>query len=191
MSESKSPCGSEALAEAVRTLHTGGLVAYPTEAVYGIGCDPADDTSLARLLALKRRPAGKGLILIAADVGQLGTWMGELPTDVRERMLKSWPGPVTWIVPPGPAVTPLLRGDHDGVAVRVTDHPLAAALCRAFGGPVVSTSANTSGEPPARELAALRAQFGTGIDYYLDGPLGGRDRPSQIRDALTGAILRH
>lgn len=180
----------EGLAEAAHALEHGGLIAYPTEAVFGIGCDPSNTDALERLLALKQRPAAKGLILIAASVEQLDGWIGELPAPYLSRMLDSWPGPVTWIVPPGAAVTPLLRGDHAGVAVRVTNHPLAAALCRAFDGPVVSTSANLSGESPARDLDTLRAHFGPRIDYYLDGPLGGRDRPSEIRDALTGAVLR-
>ena len=181
---------SEPLAEAARVLARGGLVAYPTEAVYGIGCDPNNSEAVHRLLALKQRSISKGLILIAADTSQLETWIGTLPHSSWERILATWPGPVTWVVPPGPSVTPVLRGQNRGIAVRVTAHPLAAALCRAFGGALVSTSANRSGEPPARDIESVRAQFGTCIDYYLQGPLGGRDRPSEIRDAISGAVLR-
>lgn len=178
------------LEAAAKVLREGGLVIYPTEAVHGIGCDPGNPAALERLLEAKRRPASKGMILIAAEVDQLAGWMGEMPADCRARMLASWPGPHTWIVPAAPTVDPLLRGEHAGIAVRVTAHPVAAALCRAFGGAIVSTSANLSGRPTARDLDELRAQFGDSIDYYLDGPLGGRDRPSEIRDALSGAVLR-
>lgn len=189
MSEQHTP-EIETTATAAQVLAQGGLVAYPTEAVYGIGCDPKNEAAILRLLKLKRRPTSKGLILIAADISQLDSWIGSLKTHERIRIYATWPGPVTWVVPAGPAVTPLLCGQSHGIAVRVTDHPLAAALCRDFGGALVSTSANRSGEPPARDIDSVREQFGPQIDYYLPGPLGGRDRPSEIRDALSGAVLR-
>lgn len=176
--------------EAVRTLRAGGLVAYPTEAVFGLGCDPRNESALERLLELKRRPTDKGLILLAADAAQLSDWVEPLPEVAAARVRASWPGPVTWVMPARAGVSPLLRGAHASLAVRVTAHPLAAALARAFGGALVSTSANLSGEPPARDMETLRARFGDAVDYYLDGPLGGRDRPSEIRDALSGATLR-
>ncbi|APZ44362.1 L-threonylcarbamoyladenylate synthase [Acidihalobacter ferrooxydans] len=185
-----SPLITPAVQEAARTLRAGGLVAYPTEAVFGLGCDPRNEDALARLLALKQRPAEKGLILIAAAAVQLDDWVQPLPEQAQATVLASWPGPHTWLIPARRGVSALLRGAHDSLAVRVTDHPLAAALCRAFGGPVVSTSANPSGREPARDAARLRDLFGDAIDCYLDGPLGGRDRPSEIREALTGALLR-
>jgi L-threonylcarbamoyladenylate synthase len=180
-----------AVLDAARILRAGGLIAYPTEAVFGLGCDPHNEAALTRLLSLKDRPQEKGLILIAADEAQLEPWVEALPADVAARVRSSWPGPVTWLIPARPGVSALLRGAHASLAVRVTAHPLAAALARAFGGALVSTSANPSGEPPAREIEALRARFGDAIDYYLAGPLGGRERPSEIRDALTGEILRN
>lgn len=176
--------------EAARVLRRGGLVAYPTEAVFGLGCDPRDPAALKRLLTLKGRPAMKGLILIAAEVRQLEAWVQPLPPAAAERVCRSWPGPVTWLIPARSGVSPLLRGAHESLAVRVTAHPVAAALARAFGGALVSTSANPAGAEPAREIDALRARFGDAIDYYLAGPLGDRDRPSEIRDALSGEILR-
>lgn len=179
-----------AVQEAARVLRAGGLIAYPTEAVFGLGCDPRNEAALAHLLALKSRPEDKGLILIAADESQLEPWVEALPTDAAARVRATWPGPVTWLIPARPGVSPRLRGAHSSLAVRVTAHPLAAALARAFGGALVSTSANPSGEPPAREIEALRARFGAAIDYYLAGPLGGRKRPSEIRDALSGEVLR-
>lgn len=176
--------------EAARVLRNGGLVAYPTEAVFGLGCDPRDTAALERLLKLKGRPASKGLILIAAEQRQLEPWVEPLPPEAAERVRASWPGPVTWLIPARRGVSALLRGTHDSLAVRVTAHPVAAALARAFGGALVSTSANPSGGEPAREIEVLRARFGDAIDYYLAGPLGGRHRPSEIRDALTGDLLR-
>lgn len=189
MPENSTP-ESETLAEAVQVLSRGGLVAYPTEAVYGIGCDPKNETAIHKLLKLKHRPISKGLILIAADTSQLETWIGALTPSQRHRILATWPGPVTWVVPAGPSATPMLCGENQGIAVRVTNHPLASTLCRTFGSALVSTSANRSGEPPARDIDSVRTQFGDHIDYYLPGPLGGRDRPSEIRDALSGAVLR-
>lgn len=180
-----------AIQEAARVLRTGGLVAYPTEAVFGLGCDPRNETTLQRLLELKGRAQDKGLILIAADAAQLEPWVEALPDDAAARVRATWPGPVTWLIPARPGVSALLRGAHASLAVRVTAHPLAAALARAFGGALVSTSANPSGEPPARDIDALRARFGDAIDYYLAGSLGGRERPSEIRDALSGEILRN
>lgn len=181
----------ERLEEAVQALKAGGLIAYPTEAVFGLGCDPGNAKAIKRLLSVKQRPVAKGLILIAAEVSQLEGWIGDLPAATLSDVLESWPGPVTWVVPAGPLTTPLLCGDSDGIAVRVTAHPIAADLCRVFNSPVISTSANLSGAPPARNQATLYAQFGTDIDYYLEGQLGGRERPSEIRDASTGQILRH
>jgi L-threonylcarbamoyladenylate synthase len=177
--------------EAARVLRTGGLVAYPTEAVFGLGCDPRNEAALDRLLKLKGRAQEKGLILIAADAAQLEPWIEALPNDAATRVRATWPGPVTWLIPARPGISARLRGAHTSLAVRVTAHPVAAALARAFGGALVSTSANPSGAPPARDLDALRARFGAAIEYYLAGPLGGRERPSEIRDALSGEILRN
>jgi L-threonylcarbamoyladenylate synthase len=97
---------------------------------------------------------------------------------------------VTWVLPARADVSPLLRGDHDTLAVRVTAHPLAGALCRAFGGPIVSTSANVSTEPAARSADEVRARFGTSVDFVLDGAVGALQRPTEIRDARTGETLR-
>lgn len=178
------------LHRAAETLCQGGLIAYPTEAVYGLGCDPANEDALARLLALKQRPPAKGLILIAGEYSQLSPWIESLPEARREEILANWPGPTTWLVPARPHVSRLLRGEHSTLAVRVTAHPLVQALCRAFGGAIVSTSANPAGEEPFRALEPLKEHFQERIDYYLSGELGGRDRPSTIRDALTGKVIR-
>lgn len=177
------------LRRAIRTLNEGGVIAYPTEAVYGLGCDPLDLDAVLRLLEIKGRAIEKGLILIAADQSQLAPFI-ETPTrDVEQQLRASWPGPVTWILPTRGETPYWLRGRHTGLAVRVTAHPLAAELCRAFGGPIVSTSANVAGRPAAR--TALQAQLRCpGVDHIVHGRTSGLARPSEIRDASTDATLR-
>jgi len=178
------------LREAVRILRHGGVVAYPTEAVYGLGCDPWDEAAVLRILALKRRPTSKGVILIAADFDQLLPFVEPLPPPLMAPVLASWPGPFTWLLPATPNTPPWLTGDHDTLAVRVTAHPVAAALCRAAGFPLVSTSANRAGRPPARSALQVHLRLREEVDDILNGPLGGLGRPTEIRDARTGALIR-
>ena len=178
------------LAAACRALARGGIVAYPTEAVFGLGCDPADAGAVERLLALKRRDWHKGLILIAADPAALQPWIAPLTADVEARIAGTWPGPVTWLLPAADDCPARIRGEHDTVAARVTAHPVAAALCRAWGGALVSTSANRGGGAPARDAKAVTRLFGDAIDAVIDGPVGELARPTPIRDARTGATLR-
>jgi len=171
-------------------LHRGGIVAYPTEGVYGLGCDPLAQGAVQRLLELKERPKAKGLVLIAAEFGQIEPYL-DIPSEVmRNRILATWPGPVTWIVPAAGWVPAWLTGEHATLAVRVTAHPVASALCRAYGGAIVSTSANKSGLPPARTPIAVRKHFPIGHVSILPGRLGGLRGPTAIYDASTGVRLR-
>lgn len=179
-----------ALDSAVQHLKTGGIIAYPTESVYGLGCDPHHSSALQRLLALKQREWHKGLILIAAEVAQLSPFILPLTPEISQQVLATWPGAVTWLLPVRAEVSELLRGNSDKIAVRVTAHPLAAALCRAWGGALVSTSANISTQPPAKTALEVQYTFGHSIDYIVDGAVGNNPRPSEIRDALTNQILR-
>jgi len=178
------------LVQAARHVNAGGVIAYPTEAVYGLGCDPRDGAAVLRLLKLKQRPIAKGLILIAARFEDLQPYIAKLPAETLSKLRKSWPGPVTWLLPARPEVPYWLRGSHATLAVRVTAHPLAAALCRACGGVLVSTSANISKRPPARSALAVRRCFGADIDYVLNGALGGLDKPTRIIDAQSGRVVR-
>lgn len=180
------------LQQVVDALRRGGVVACPTEAVWGLGCDPFAEAAVLRLLALKQREVGKGLILVAADVGQfdgLVDWQA-LPDARRDEVLASWPGPHTWVVPASGRVPHWITGDHDGVAVRVSAHPQVTGLCRAFGGALVSTSANPAGAPPPRTLAEADPRLLAALDAILAGDTGGLDRPTPIRDARSGAGLR-
>lgn len=178
------------LMEVARVVSEGGVVAYPTEGVYGLGCDPANSEAVRRILRIKQRPVEKGLILIAAEFRQLDPWIKDLDATLRRRVLASWPGPVTWLMPARQHVPIWLRGEHRSLAVRVTDHPLAAALCRAVGSALVSTSANRSGDEPARSAAAVETTLGSEIDAILDGPIGALSGPTEIRDVFTGAVIR-
>lgn len=178
------------LQAAIRIVQQGGVLAYPTEAVYGLGCNPASLTAVQRILAIKHRPADKGLILIASDFSQLEPWLLPLDGVLRERVLPAWPGPVTWLLPVRPDVSPLLRGNHDMLAVRVTAHPGCRALCQQLGHPLVSTSANLGGMPPARSAQDVSRQLGNQPDCILDAPLGEQDKPTEIRHGLTGEIVR-
>ncbi len=171
-------------------LRTGGIVAYPTEAVYGLGCDPRNPHALQRLLEIKQRDPHKGLILIAASFDQLAPYLTALDDNTRARILPTWPGPVTWLLPARSDVSPLLRGTHHTLAVRVTAHPLAAALCRAFGGALVSTSANRSQAAPLRTAQQVREHLGAHLDDILEGAVGALANPTEIRDGATGALLR-
>lgn len=175
--------------QAARRVAAGGLIAYPTEAVFGLGCDPLDAQAVWRLLALKRRSPTKGLIVIAADPGQLRGLVRLDGPGLPERLAETWPGPVTWILPARPAVPPWLRGVHSGLAVRVTAHPIARALC-ARAGPLVSTSANPAGRPPARSAMKVRAYFGAELDYIVPGEVDRRAQPTEIRDGGSGRVLR-
>jgi len=177
-------------AAAIAALQRGGIIAYPTEGVWGLGCDPDNERALAALIALKGRASEKGLILIAGDIQQLSAWLEGVDDASMARLTETWPGPNTWLVPDNGRALPLLRGEHSTLAVRVSDHPLVQTLCAAWGGPLVSTSANRAGEPAAMSADQVREIFGTALDGIVDGPLGGRDRPSTIRDLMTNRTLR-
>jgi L-threonylcarbamoyladenylate synthase len=173
---------------AADVLLRGGVIAYPTEGVYGLGCLPDDLPAVQRVLDIKRRTASKGLILIAASARQLEGWI-DLPGGAA--LPDPDPAhPVTWIVPPGPYVSPLLRGDHETIAVRLTTNPIARALCAAVDSPLVSTSANLSGKPTARNRYVLQRQFASVVDYIVPGDCGPASGPSEIRDFRSGKILR-
>ena len=175
-------------------LKHGGLVAYPTEAVFGLGCDPRHASALRRLLALKQRDWRKGLILIAAQFTQFEAYLEPQPAELEARARARWPGATTWLWPARPGVSPLLRGRHRTLAVRIPGHPVARALSQALGHPLVSTSANRAGQHPARSALEVRRKLSlpkTRIPLLiLHGAVNRGARPSQILDLLTGQSLR-
>lgn len=172
-----------------RVLRVGGVIAYPTEAVWGLGCNPWKAEAVERLLMLKQRPVHKGLILIAGDIEQFDFLLWDLPEGQLAKLRLSWPGPNTWLVPHQERLPAWITGEHDTVALRVTTHPLVRQLC-AVSGPLVSTSANPAGRPPARSRLRIEQYFGGELDDVVNGPLGGQRNPSIIRDLRTERIIR-
>lgn len=184
------PSTAQGLDAALARLRAGGIVAYPTEGVFGLGCDPRAGAAVERLIALKGRPESAGLILIAAEFSQLAPFLAPLAPELEARASATWPGPVTWVWPARADIDPRLSGGRATLAVRVTAHPTAAALCHGFGGALVSTSANRHGAPPARTAAEVARAFGDELDAVVDAPTGGARGPTEIRDVLTGGVLR-
>jgi L-threonylcarbamoyladenylate synthase len=186
------PPDATTVAAAVERLRRGGVAAYPTEAVWGLGCDPFDEAAVLRLLALKQRAVEKGLILVAGALAQfngLVDWE-RLPETRCRAVHASWPGPHTWVVPATARVPRWITGAHDGVAVRVSAHPVVVALCEGFGAPLVSTSANLGGTPPPRRRQDIDPRLVAALDAVVDGDTGVLDRPTPILDALSGHALR-
>ncbi len=177
------------LRQAAHCLRQGGIVAYPTEAIYGLGCDPLNRKAVDRLLTLKQRPLSKGLILIAERFEQLIPYMGDLPREKLDTAMESWPGPHTWLLPASKNTPGWLTGGRNSIALRVTAHPVAAGLCRTFGGAIVSTSANLSGKQPAKTPLQVRLRC-PGTDDILHGSTGPEQQPTRIRNALTGKVIR-
>ncbi len=175
---------------AATLLHRGAVIAYPTEGVWGLGCDPMNRVAVMRLLAIKDREPGKGLILIAADYRQLLPLLGTLTPEQQKTFLRPTTTPVTWLAPASHRAPTWITGGRATIAVRITRFPLAVALCRAFGGPLVSTSANPAGRPPARSAMRVRNYFRGKLDDILPGVVGSSDRPSEIRDLVTGSVIR-
>lgn len=184
--------GATTLTETLAALRVGGIIAYPTEGVWGLGCDPRDEAAVQRLLALKQRDVAKGLILIASEASQLDAFIdiAALTEAQQHEVHASWPGPNTWIVPTMPAAPRWISGAHDSIAVRVTAHPLVRALCDGFGGALVSTSANIGGEPSPCTRDELDPRIVAGVDAVAPGETLGRQQPSSIRDARSGVRLR-
>lgn len=179
---------SEPINRAGRILRCGGVVAYPTEGVFGLGCLPDDGEAVGRILSIKGRAATKGLIVIASCVSQLRDWIN-LPNADSELSNPS-DQPVTWIVPPAENLPYWICGEHDGIAVRITSHPVAAVLCDAADSALISTSANLSGHPPARSRHVLRRCFHGLVDYIVPGQCGPANRPTEIRVLTNGKVLR-
>ena len=168
------------LACAVRVLREGGIVAHATEGVWGLACDPASRAVIRRLLQFKARAVDKGLIVIGASSADFSDELGRLSIAQRTQVCESWPGPVTWVLP-NERFAGWITGGRDQVAVRVPGHPQARALCHAFGGPLVSTSANLAGRPPARSALRARRILRDGVDYFLPGEVLAPSGPSEIR----------
>ncbi len=165
----------------------GGVFAYPTEAVYGLGCDPDNQSAVMRLLEIKQRSISKGLILIASNFSQVETYLKPL-TEQQKTFIQ--PSETTYIYPAKDSAPKWLTGDFDSLAVRITKHPLVRELCTELNSALVSTSANLMGEEPAKTADEVSIALDGLIDVILDGETGELDKPTQIRDSISGQIIR-
>lgn len=177
---------------AIDAFNNGGIIAYPTEAVFGIGCDPDNEEALQRLLLLKQRSPEKGLILLASDFSQLLPYVdtSDMSEEQLTTMLSRWPNGITQVLIKNKGISPLLSGKFDSIAVRVTDQPDVVALCSQVNRPIVSTSANLSGLAPAITWQTLDPQLTSQLDYVIKGATLGFDKPSTIIDVITGEQFR-
>jgi len=171
-------------------LVSGNVVAYPTEAVWGLGCNPFNVRAVEQVLALKRRHWKKGLILVAGDISQVEFLLQDLPLPKWELLQHSWPGHVSWLIPHNNQIPKIVSGSHATVAVRVSSHPVIQALCHKFGGPIVSTSANPQGFPPATSQVSARRYFKSRGVCFSPGVVGKHSAPSAIKDLTTEKIIR-
>ena len=178
------------LQRAVQQLQAGGVIAYPTEAVWGFGCDPDNQRAVAQLLALKGRPVDKGLILVAAHSDQFAPYLEGLEPELQRKFCQPTPYPVTWVVPANKQVKPWIKGSFSSVALRVSTHKLTVDLCLGFGGPIVSTSANLAGKPTMGWPWQFHRFLGAGLDAILPGQLGASTAPSEIRDLISDKVIR-
>ncbi|MEA3404703.1 MAG: L-threonylcarbamoyladenylate synthase [Pseudomonadota bacterium] len=174
---------------AVKALKSGEVIAYPTEAVFGLGCDPFNEQAVQNLFHVKQRPMEKGVILVAASVEQILSYVQLIDTAWEQQVLDSWPGPVTWVLPLKQIMPNWITGGRDTVAIRVSDHPIVQALCSDFGKPIVSTSANITNQPPAKSCEDVLNVFGDEL-ICVEGELGNLKQPTQIKDSQTGKTLR-
>lgn len=177
--------------QSVQAMRQGGVIAYPTEAVWGLGCDPFNEAAVQHLLNIKRRPMHKGLVLIAGDISQIEFLLADLTDEELDKVTADWPGPFTWILPDPKGLIPAwIKGKHQAVAVRVSAHSGVKELTDAYGSFIVSTSANPSECLPARDSLKVKTYFGNKLDYVLPGKLGGLAQPTQIRDLRSNQLIR-
>lgn len=186
----------EAIAALIRQ---GGVVAYPTEAVFGLGCDPQQLDAVKRILQIKQRPAEKGMILLASEWSQLADYTLPLTTKTEQQVMATWPGAVTWLLAANPNVSSWVRGQHQTIACRITAHEPSRALIDACDHAIISTSANPAGLESARCVEDVQQYFSgdasanksaNKIDGIFIAPIGKNRAPSEIRDSISGRIIR-
>ncbi len=178
--------------EAAGILRSGGIVVYPTETVYGIGCDPLNSEACQRVYSLKKRTHSKPFILLADSMKTVEDFAG-VPNAVAKKLAAEfWPGPLTLIIKPSQPLPVHLFGPSGGVAFRVTSGTVAAALSREFGKPVISTSANIAGSKPAVTYDEALTAFGNLADSVLENTEKPDGLPSTVIDLTSTepAILR-
>jgi len=177
------------LQQARSCLLDGGLIGYATEGVFGFGCDPLNDTALAKLRQLKSRSKNKGFILVADKPERLRGYVA-LDTTQLNSLINTDDKPTTWLVEKGPLISDLITGNFTTVAVRICLHPQVQALSKLANMPIISTSANYANQEPAMTFSQLKLQFSNDLDYLLPGRTLGFKQPSQIIDFKTQKKVR-
>lgn len=167
------------------------IFAYPTEAVYGLGCNPFDQAAVNRIIHLKGRTENQRFILIASDWEQILPFIqSTINPDLFIPVKASWPGPITWVFPAAKNTPAWLINTNNTIALRITAHPIAQALCRIAGHPLISTSANFTGNPPCKTFEEATQTFAHHVDQIIPGEVDLSLKPTPIRDVLTGVFLR-
>ncbi len=177
------------IARAAATLRTGGLVAFPTETVYGLGADASNAEAVKKVFAAKGRPHDHPLIVHLASVSQVSEWASEISPAAQMLANKFWPGPLTLVMKRAPRVSDLVTGGQDTVALRVPSHPVAQALLQQFSDGVVAPSANKFGRVSATTAEHVHAEFGDAVDCVLDGGACDVGIESTIVDVSRGAAV--
>lgn len=177
------------IAVAVGVLRNGGIVAHACEGVWGLACNPWSECTLSRIMSIKDRDEAKGLIVIGHDSEVFDAEIQDLDSSIQDMVRTSWPGHTTWVIP-SMRFPRMVTGNRSTIAARVPGHGQARELCKRFGSPLVSTSANTSDQPPAKTLSQVHESVGALVDFVLPGEIGCAEGPSTIRDALSGQRLR-
>lgn len=181
---------NEQIKNAVDNLRQGKIIAYPTEAIYGLGCDPFNQAAVDRLLKIKNRPEEKGFILIADNWQRVENLVKPIDKTLLKKILSTWPNHITWIFPASSKTPEWIRGAHTTIAIRITSFPVAKKLCEMFEKPIISTSANIEGTKPLKTEKEVKKIFKNQIDYIIDAPVGNHEKPSEMREALTGNVIR-
>ena len=178
--------------DAAIVLKQGGVIAYPTESVWGLGCDPSQPKAVSALCRIKQRSTAKGLILLVNALNELSDWLDTSAVTAAcwKKIDATWPGPYTWTFPARADAPAWITGQHRTIAVRISSHPTVKALCDAWRGPIVSTSANRSGQPAAHQREAIDPLVLSSIDGIVAGETGQLAKPTSIHNAITGQIVR-
>ena len=177
----------------VKWIKSGRVIAYPTESVYGLGCDPNNLAAVSQILKIKQRSYKKGLILVASDVQQIIPYLDNPSPQILKRISAASNQVVTWLIPANKKLSTLLTGEHGKVkkiAIRISKHPIIYSLCQQLGHPIVSTSANISGKSMTWSARGVKYHFKNKIQYILNAQSGTQTKPSEIRDILTNQQIR-
>ncbi|QCI16715.1 L-threonylcarbamoyladenylate synthase type 1 TsaC [Buchnera aphidicola (Aphis craccivora)] len=176
----------------IQKLYCKKIIAYPTESMFGLGCDPDSKIAVDKLLNLKKRNIKKGFILVAAYYNQIKKYIDETKISVNQKknMFHYWPGHFTFLVPSSSLTPYWLTGKSNNIAVRISNHLSIVKLCNTFGKPLISTSANFSNMPPCLTRESVLKNFGKDFPLF-NGNIGDEKNPSKIINIMNGNLIRY